>query len=249
MFSCTAFMPIYNEADIIPWTIPHLIAHGIQVHVLDNWSTDGSDQIAQSFDLAGFERFPVDGPSPYYSWIPILDRIADLASKCCTDWSMLHDADEIRRTNQSGERLIDGFARADQAGYSAVNFQAYHFRPVDDLYTGDPEKHFRYYTTDHCDSTMRQVKAWKNTGCRVGLSRYGGHFAEFPNIRVWPEKFILKHYPLRTSAQAERKVLRERMGRYDPIERARDWHVQYNQLAVSRQWLGSPENLKKWPAC
>src|SRR6185503_527627 len=60
-FSVTAFMTVFNEADILPWTIRHLIEQGVAVYVIDNWSTDDSAKIAQAFPLVGYERFPTDG--------------------------------------------------------------------------------------------------------------------------------------------------------------------------------------------
>lgn len=242
----TAFICLYNEADIIDWVLHHLQEQGVGVHVIDNWSTDGSAEIAREYPLEGFERFPADGPSPYYSWAPLLRRVEELAFRSDADWCIHHDADEIRRGPRSGETLREAFTRVSEEGFNAVNFQVYHFRPIDDLYVGNPEKYFRYFTMDHGDCSMRQVKAWRQTGYRVDLATSGGHFADFPGINIYPEKFILKHYPLRTSAQAARKVLVDRMGRYDPEERKKDWHVQYNDLARTQQWICRPEDLQKW---
>jgi len=245
-FSATAFICLYNEADIIRDVIRHLGDQGVGVYVIDNWSTDGSGEMAREFWLEGYEKFPADGPSPYYSWGPLLRRVEALAHQSTSDWCLLHDADEIRRSPVPGESLLEGLERIDQQGYTAVNFQVYHFMPVDNNYAGNPEQHFRYYTLGHGDCQMRQVKAWKRSGYRVDLASTGGHFAKFPGVVVSPEFFILKHYPLRSAKQAERKVLVERMGRYDPQERAKKWHVQYNDLAISRQWLSRPEDLNEW---
>ncbi len=33
-----AFMPLFDEADIAAWSIPHLIRQGIEVYVIDGWS-------------------------------------------------------------------------------------------------------------------------------------------------------------------------------------------------------------------
>ena len=246
IFSATAFICLYNEADIIGWVLRHLHDQGVGVHIIDNWSTDGSAEIAREFPLVGYERFPVEGPSPYYSWQPLLRRVEELAFTCDTDWCIHHDADEIRRSSRKGESLLDGFSRLDAQRYTAVNHQVFHFLPTDDSYVGDPENHFRYYTLDHGDCQMRQVKAWKRTNYRVDLASNGGHYAGFHGIEVAPEKFVLKHYPLRTSEQAARKVLTERVGRYDPRERAMDWHVQYLGIAKTQSWLSRREDLTEW---
>ena len=246
MFCATAFLCIYNEADILWWTLNHLREQGIGIYVIDNWSNDDSAEIAREFPLVGYERFPADGPSPYYSWKPLLRRVEELAYRSTADWCLHYDADEIRRSPRRGESLLDGLARVSRQQYTAVNFQVYHFMPTDDLYVGDPERHFRYYTLDSGDCNMRQVKAWRRTEHRVDLANSGGHAARFPGLQVSPEFFILKHYPLRTSGQAARKVLTERMGRYDPAERALKWHVQYDVLAQSKRWISRPEDLHLW---
>lgn len=245
-FSATAFMCMYNEADVVGFVVRHLLEQGIGVHVVDNWSTDGSAEIVRELPLVGYEKFPADGPSLYYSWGKLLQRVEQLSFISGADWCVHHDADEIRRSSRKGESLLDGFARVGAQNYTAVNFQVYHFLATDDSYAGDPEKHFKYYTMDHGDCSMRQVKAWKHTGHRVDLASTGGHFANFPSVSVFHENFVLKHYPLRTSEQAARKVLAERVGRYDPAEIARRWHVQYQELARTREWLKRPEDLTRW---
>jgi glycosyltransferase involved in cell wall biosynthesis len=244
-FTVAAMMCVYNEADILQYTIRHLLEQGIQVYVIDNWSTDGSYEIAREFPLLGMERFP-EAPSKYYSWIPLLKRVEELAYTCGADWVLHHDADEIRRSDGAGESLLDGFARVDEQGYSAVNFRAYHFWATDDSYKGDPEAHFRYYKGGHLDGRMRHTKAWKRTEYRVDLVSSGGHIAKFPNARIYPESFVLKHYPLRSTEQARRKIALERVGRYDPDERRLGWHTHYDRLFESKQWLADRNELTLW---
>jgi hypothetical protein len=74
-FSVTAFMCVFNEADILPWTLKHLIEQGMDVHVIDNWSTDGSDRTANRFPLVGFEQFPAEGDGGTYRWRHLLQRV------------------------------------------------------------------------------------------------------------------------------------------------------------------------------
>lgn len=250
-FKVTAFMCVYNEADILPWTLRHLLDQGISVHVIDNWSTDNSAHCVfdamQCSRAVQYELFPASSPSPYYSWRPLLHRVEQLAAESGADWCIHHDADEIRRSPRSGETLLKAFERVDAEGYNVVNHKVYHFMPTDDDYKGDPERHFRYYMQDHDNTTDRHLKAWKNTGERVDLASSGGHIARFNGMKVSPELFVLKHYPMRTSEQAERKVLRERLARYDPAERDMRWHIQYDGLACTRDWIKDSRVLKKWP--
>jgi glycosyltransferase involved in cell wall biosynthesis len=238
-------MCVFNEADILPFTLRHLIDQGVDVHVIDNWSTDGSDGIAQRFPLAGFERFPAEGDCGMYRWRALLHRVEALASASGASWCVHHDADEIRRSPRSNESLLDAFERMDGEGYNAADHQVFCFRPTDELYSGDPERHFRHYSDDGVDNRLRHIKAWKNVG-RVSLARSGGHEAAFAGRRVCPEKLILKHYPIRSSQQGARKVLTERVPRFDPAERAMRWHVQYDELARTKEWVCDPAMLREW---
>ncbi len=241
-FSVAAFMTCFNEADIIVFTIQHLINQGIGVYVIDNWSTDGSPDLVREFPLVGFEKFPADGPSQYYSWRPLLTRVEELAAASTASWCIHHDADEIRKSPVPDESLKDAFVRVQAAGYNAVDHQVLQFYPTDDLYTGDPERHFQSFTLDHLDSKLHHVKAWRNTQ-RVNLTSSGGHIATFPGMHVYPERFVLKHYPIRGSVQGARKVLQERIARYDPAERAMNWHQQYEELVRTHQWVKKSNDI------
>jgi len=247
-------MCVFNEADILPWTLKHLIDQGVDVHVIDNWSTDRSDRIAQEFPLVGFERCPKAPPGVWppgrgsadvWHWGDMLRRVEVLAAASGASWCIHHDADEIRRSPRPGESLRDAFARMDRDGYNAADHRVFCFHPVDELYAGDPEAHFRHYSEDGVDNRLPHIKAWKNQGA-VSLASSGGHEARFANRRVCPEPLILKHYPIRSSRQGARKVLTERVPRFDPVERAMSWHVQYDRLAQTKQWVHDPQTLREW---
>src|SRR5229473_1942991 len=187
-------------------------------------------------------KFPADGPSQYYSWRPLLTRVEELAAASTASWCIHHDADEIRKSPVPDESLKDAFVRVQAAGYNAVDHQVLQFYPTDDLYTGDPERHFQSFTLDHLDSKLHHVKAWRNTQ-RVNLTSSGGHIATFPGMHVYPERFVLKHYPIRGSVQGARKVLQERIARYDPAERAMNWHQQYEELVRTHQWVKKSNDI------
>jgi hypothetical protein len=79
---------------------------------------------------------------------------------------------------------------------------------------------------------FHQRRAWKQLGVRVSLSPSAGHDVQFPGRRVYPFKFLLKHYPIRSQAHGERKVLRERLPRWNAAERALGWHAQYDEVGA-----------------
>lgn len=65
----------------------------------------------------------------------------------------------------------------------------------------------------------------------------GGHDLPFEGQRVYPFKFLLKHYPVRSQRHGERKVFRERKARWNPLERARGWHRQYDAIRAGHRFV------------
>ncbi|MGA2270322.1 MAG: glycosyltransferase family 2 protein [Bryobacteraceae bacterium] len=241
-------MPVRNEADILPWTIQHLVDQGVEVYVIDNWSTDGSWEMLSWLPISGRERFPSSGPEDRYNCLSMLHRVDEVAAASKADWCIFHDADEIRRSPRPGETIVRGLQRVEAEGYNAINHNLYLFRAIDDDYIGDPERHFSYYTRTHVDCGLNHVKAWKNTGRLTGLGTRaagGGHAFGFAGMTVHPQKWVLKHYPIRGQRHGARKMA-ERLSRWNLEERSWGWHVQYKGLSPGSNFLHDPNTLQCW---
>ena len=120
-FRVVALMTAYNEADIIVPAISRLIDQGIEVYLIDNWSTDNTFENASQLlgkGLIAIEKFPSDGPPRYYEWTRLLSRVEELASRLSADWFIHHDADEIRESPWVGVTLKDAIYRVDQSGFT-----------------------------------------------------------------------------------------------------------------------------------
>jgi hypothetical protein len=90
------------------------------------------------------------------------------------------------------------------------------------------------------------VKGWKPQPAPVDLAGSGGHDVVFPGRRVFPYKFPIRHYPIRSQAHGERKILAERKSRFDPAERARGWHAHYDQFVEGSSFLWDPATLHRF---
>ncbi len=249
-----AYVPVFNEADILPHTLRHLHEQGCAVHVIDGWSTDGSYEyvVPRSIDnpLLSVERFPADGPSPTQDCADILRRIEDLAAASDADWRLYTDADEWRRSPNPNYRLVDHVCGVDMAGYNAIDFRVFQFYAVGDMWNRQehdgkvsPEQFFRYFDETDCISRIPNRKLWKNVG-RVQLTG-GGHEVQFPGMRVYPLKFTMKHYPFRTPAQAKAKI-ETRLARRNHQEHAQGWGVHYDQYPPGFDFCWDPAKLLYW---
>ena len=248
-FRVIALLAAFNEADVIVPTIRSLAAQGVESYVIDNWSTDGTYDLCEPLvgeGIVGLERFPPEGPVATYQWSRLLRRKEELATSLAADWFIHHDVDEVRRSPWPGVGLRDALAAVDRAGFNAVDHTCIDFVPIDDAYRPgtDLESHFLYFRFGTRPGHFMRVNTWKRRAAGVDLAPSGGHDAVFAGRRVFPYKFLLKHYPIRSQDHGERKVLRERVSRWDAEERARGWHHHYDHCQPGDRFVADPGSLR-----
>ena len=249
-FRVLAIMAAYNEEDIIAQSIHQLLQQGIDVHVMDNWSTDNTFHILKDLEkqkLISLERFPKDGPSPYFEMLDLMARKVQISKEMKADWYIHHDVDEIRNSPWRNLNLKQGIFRVDQEGYNAIDHTLIWFQPVDDGFSAgmDFGNYFKYFEFDrvpHCP----HVKVWKNIGQDLNLVTSGGHQARFEGRKVYPYKFLLKHYPFRTKSQATKKVFKDRKPRWSPRGRKRGFHIQYDHIEEGFNFIQSELQLERF---
>lgn len=248
-----AIIAAHNEGDIIYHVIGDLIANGVSVYLIDNQSRDNTVQAASRWlgkGLMHIERFPEESGFPIecadeYRWREILLRKEQLATQLGADWYIHADADEFRESPWDGMTLHAAISRVDQAGYNAIDFELLNFRPTDNAFI--PGEDVRTYLTGFEwgeDFNSLQIKAWKHTGVRVDLASHGGHNVSFPGRKIFPVRFILRHYPIRSQEHGIRKVFQDRKQRFSRVEREGGWHIQYDHIASeSHQFLHAADTL------
>ena len=249
-FCPLAIIATYNDVDIVPQVVAKLLDDGNDVHILDNWSSDGTVEALQDLSARrpgqaslSIERFPENGPTRYFDLRSILRRKEEIALGFPRRWIIHQDSDEVRTSPWPGVGLREGLRRADEAHFTAVDFVVLAFRPIDDSYKAgvDPETHFRYF--EWGPPEFQQIKAWKQPRRRADLATHAGHEVLFRGRKVFPEKFQLKHYSLRHPDQSKRKISVERLGRLLPAAVAAGWHVHYGRQAAANRFLWDPATL------
>jgi hypothetical protein len=243
-FRVVAFMAAYNEEDIIVQSIKKWTDQGVRVHVLENWSTDGTYDLAKELATrlpVTVERFPKGGPSKFFDWGAMLERMEMLAGEIEADWFVRRGADEVLTSPWPNVTYRDALYLVDQAGFNCIDHTIVEFHPVDNGFeTGmDHEDYFRHFDFKNL-SHPRQRKAWKNFGQPISTIPSAGHDVVFEGRRIYPFKFLLKHYSFRSQSQAEKKVFRERKARWNPKERARGWHIHYDSMEEGHRFVQLP---------
>ena len=245
-----AIISTYNEADIIEPVLNHLIENGVEVYLIDNRSTDDTVERARGRlgrGVVGIEEFPPalePNGSPQVAWNAILQRKVEVARAIPADWYIHHDADEIRESPWPGCSLRDGIQWVDQLGFTAIDFRVLNFPPVDSAFEAgvDPKEHFTRFE-EAAEYDRVQIKCWK--ACPEVTLEDGGHEVRFVERRVFPVRFILRHYPIRSQGHGIRKVFAERKNRFVESERTLGWHVQYDAVEnEGHTFLRNPASLR-----
>jgi hypothetical protein len=244
-----AIVTVYNEEDIVVPSIDRLVRQGIGVYVVDTWSTDATYALVEQFrgrGLVGVERFPKEGPANNFELKTLLRRVEKITEEIKADWFIHHDVDEVRVPPWSGVDLRSGILAVDRAGFNCIDHTLIVFHPVDNGFIpgSDFERYFRYYEFGRRPGHFLQMKTWKNTGQKISLAESGGHDVRFEGKKVYPYKFLLKHYPIRSQKHGDTKVFRDRLPRFSPAEKAIGMHVHYSGLKQGHRFLRSPSELE-----
>jgi hypothetical protein len=224
-----ALLATHNEQRFIVACLEHFIRHGVDVYLIDNESDDETVPLASAFlgrGVAGIETMP---RGDQYPWKRILERKAVLSGELDADWFMHADPDEIRLPPVPDQTLADAIARADAAGFNAVNFFEYTFVPTRQAPDHDHADYLRtmrwYYPFS--PAFPNQLKAWKKQPVAVDLVSSAGHRVHFPDLKMYPTPFPMRHYLFLSVEHAVRKYVRRT---WDPTELALGWHRSRSRL-------------------
>lgn len=245
-----AIVKSFNDEDFIAHCIASLRQQGLRVHLIDNWSTDHTLEIAEALARRDphvtVERFPAE-PQREYLWKALLERTVAVAEALGHGWYLHVDSDELRESPWPGIDVAQAVAHVDACGYSAIDFTVIDFRYLRGEALADaPWQAMRFFEFGRRGGHFRQVKAWKYSGQKVDLASSGGHDAAFEGRRIFPLKFLLRHYPLRGAAHAARKVFAERIERTHGERERYGWHTQYAGVSEDRLQGWSRHELVAW---
>ena len=234
-FRVVAVVPTYDEADILDRTIAHLVVNGLEVHVIDNWSTNGCREIAESWrgrGVVAIDSYPEEGPEARFDWQELLRRVPRIGTATGAHWTTLNDADELRESPWRGVTLRDALWHVQQSGFNCVNLTQIDFLLTDPAVARDglpfglPLEAAFPYLRSPAIGDMTQMKFWKNGIYEVDIASTGGHTARFPGRRVFPYNFLQRHYPYRSATQAAAKI-DSRVLRQPKAERKLGWGSHY----------------------
>lgn len=215
-------LPIFNDEDIVEEVIENLLSQEIELVVLDNGSTDKTFQICEKFLSKGILKLE-KYKSKVFRWNIILKKLYDMAIFESPDWVLRNDSDEFLETGIKNFSLKEAIFQADLDGYNIIQFDRFDFFMTDkDITSAESVKEKFPFYSYHGDFLYR---AWKFVpGISPTGMRLGGHcpiFSPGEVYKIYPKKFILRHYNLRSKDQALKKIKEHIKRRVQPSNQPR----------------------------
>jgi glycosyltransferase involved in cell wall biosynthesis len=197
----------YNDADILPDVLEHLLATHHDVVVWDHGSDDGTAAVLDKYHGNLAERRWIPRSFDFYGLYQAMSEylIKDYIRQY--DWISWPDQDEILEGRDRSRSYTDWVMEVFEEGYDFIQFNNFNFwlTSADDGAIISPIQRVRHYCLfPDCAPRIRSWRASK-TNIRV--------FNHNPiDGRQVPGLFNLRHYPMRTQEQMQRRLEKDRAG-------------------------------------
>jgi len=210
-------IPVYNDEDIIEEIIHHYISEGLDLVILDNGSTDDTFEICKKYVGKGVLQVHQYKTQTYvYEWDTLLRILYHMALVHSPNWVIRSDSDEFLESGISNLTLKEAIEKVDSEGFNLIQFDRFDFFMTNN--DNENEKSIRKkmpYYTYHGDFLYRAWKYYPG----IYRSHLGvGHYPIFSDnlkYKIYPKKFVMRHYPYRSQEQAKIKIEGRTRG-FDP---------------------------------
>jgi len=202
-----AIIHCYNEKDILVETMNHLLNQGIDICVIDNHSNDGTFEMMNN-TFASNDRVYIRqsennfGNDGFDSLLKNTERVSHEFSDRY-EWFMHCDSDELRYSPFFNISLQDMISFVDSLSYNAIDFTVIDFRFTkhNNQVFSNYENHLLSFEFGRETEYFHQIKCWKYEK-DINFVDSNMNSTGFSGQKVYPIKFLSKHYSLRNQIQA-----------------------------------------------
>jgi glycosyltransferase involved in cell wall biosynthesis len=195
----------YNDADILADAIEALASNRHDIVVWDHGSDDGTAEVLDRFGGCLRERRFIERSFDFYNLYEAMSENLLNNHVRDYDWISWPDQDEIlegpNRTRSYYEFVTDVF----NSDYDWVQFNNlnYWFTDRDDTSILSPVRRIRHYSI--FPDCAPRIRAWRASSTNI---RHFNHNP--PGGARFPVNFNLRHYSMRSPAQMERRLTKDR---------------------------------------
>jgi hypothetical protein len=231
---CLGVLLCYNDADILEDTINHLLENEHDLIVWDHGSNDGTKEVLDKYDRYFVERKFIPRSFDFYKLYGAMSE--NLINNYINDydWISWPDEDEILEGYDRENSYYEHIKTVYMSKYNWIRFNNlnFWFTEKDDVAITSPAKRIKYYSL--FPDCAPRIRSWR---ARVTNIREFNH-NELQGEQ-YPKLFNLRHYPMRTQEQLQKRLDSDRAGlkrgnmniHYDNMKKHR------NKLSISSDKL------------
>jgi Glycosyl transferase family 2 len=204
---CLGVLLCYNDGDLLEESISYLLNQSHDVIAWDHGSTDETPQVLEQFRPHCREIRNVPREFDFYELYPAMSRHLIERYVSEYDWISWPDQDEFLEGPSRDRPYYEYLVEAAESGVDWIEFNNFNYwwTDEDDPAIRETTRRVRHYSL-RPDCPPR-IRSW-----RAGVTNMR-HFNHNPlDGTPSPRRFNLRHYPMRSRAQMETRVLRDRAG-------------------------------------
>jgi hypothetical protein len=197
----------YNDGDVLPDALRHLLNTNHDIVVWNHGSTDDTGSVLDAFRRDLVEVTDISRSVDFYDLYPLMSKHLLARYVKHYDWISWPDQDEMLE-GPTREKPYDRFlADVAASGHQWIEFEdyVYWFTERDDSSVTSPCARIRHYSLARHGSP--KIRSWKASATNI---RWFNH--NKANGTRYPVAFNLRHYPMRSAAQMQRRIAVDRAG-------------------------------------
>jgi glycosyltransferase involved in cell wall biosynthesis len=197
----------YNDGDLLPESLEYLRGQNHDLVVWDHGSTDDTASVLARYRSELLEVRTIPREFDFYELYPAMSRhlLEHYVGKY--DWISWPDQDEFLEGPDRQRSYAEWLVEIRDLGFDWIQFNNFNFwfTERDDPSVPRVTERVRHYALHaHC---APRIRSWRASATNVRLFNHNR-----PHGRPWPGRFNLRHYPMRSSAQARQRLAVDRAG-------------------------------------
>lgn len=216
----------YNDGDVLPDVIEHLLENDHHVVAWNHGSTDDTADVLARYRPHLREVTDISRDVDFYDMYPLMSKHLLKNYVAHYDWISWPDQDEILEGPVRGRSYRESLEEVIASRHSWIEFRdfVYWFTDQDDAAIRSPSARVRHYSL--AEHGVMKVRSWRASATNV---RWFNH--NKAEGSKWPPLFNLRHYPMRSAQQMERRLSRDRADiQHGPV----NYHYEHMKSVADR---------------
>lgn len=202
---CLGVLLCYNDGDILADVIEHLLNNDHDVIAWNHGSTDETASVLARLAPHMREVTDISRDVDFYDMYPLMSRHLMKHYVSQYDWISWPDQDEVLEGPSRSKRYIDYLEDVAATSHSWIEFHdfVYWFTDSDPKDVAAPTARVRHYGIARHGAI--KVRSWRASTTNI---RWFNH--NRTDGSKYPILFNLRHYPMRSAAQMQRRIAVDR---------------------------------------